>query len=122
MGIIIKNQNGIRTITNVNGTMSIVNGKVIVDGKPYVMGDGLDDGVQPIVTIEITGNVERLDVDACKEIRINGNCKRVHTQMGDINITGDVDGDVHTNMGSIECGNVGGDAHTNMGSIHYRKQ
>jgi hypothetical protein len=31
-----------------------------------------------------------------------------------------VAGDVHTNMGSITCGNVEGDCHTNMGSI-YKK-
>jgi hypothetical protein len=31
-----------------------------------------------------------------------------------------VEGDVHTNMGDVTCGNVEGDCHTNMGNIHRR--
>lgn len=110
----------------VNGTLSLIDGKWYVDGKEVDMNELAnvqeDDKIVNI-TINLAPDcvIEHLDVDSCKTITINGNCKRVKTNMGDIRISGDVDGDVHTNMGSIECGSVHGDAHTNMGSVHYRK-
>lgn len=113
--VIIKNGNGtIRQISG--GHLQIVNGEVITDGQP-VREINTD---EKVINITIEGDIERLEVDYCSSIRITGNAKRVKTLNGDIEIGGNVEGDVHTNMGSITCGDVEGDCHTNMGSI-YRK-
>ena len=115
MGVIITNQFGtVRRLVGKN--IRIINGKVYCD----------DDEVKDIITddrvinITIEGDVERLEVEHCSTIKVTGSAKRIHTSYGDIEIGGDVDGDVHTNMGDITCGNVEGDCHTNMGSIHRR--
>ena len=111
-------KNGRRVIIG-GGTITIVNGKVTVDGKPISEFE-TENGDEKVVNITIEGSVEHLEVEYCDSIKITGDCKRVKTNNGDIEIGGDVNGDVHTNMGSITCGNVEGDCHTNMGSI-YRK-
>lgn len=129
MPLVIKNNYG-RVINNGGGrVLSHIKNMVIRDGKITIDGVPMDEYMEqqehaaerPVYVIEIAGDIERMDIDECKEIHVTGNCRRVTTHMGDIKIDGDVDGDVHTNMGSIECGNVAGDAHTNMGSVHYRR-
>lgn len=114
----IINQNGKTVMVN-GGTMTITNGKILIDGKPLSELEVVDVN-EKVINITIQGNVERLEVDYCKQITINGDCKRVKTQNGNIDISGDVDGDVHTSMGSITCGNVNGDVHTSMGNINRR--
>ena len=113
---IIRNGN-CRTIIG-GGTVTITDGKVTVNGKTVEGLEGSDD--EKVINITIEGDVDRLEVDYCKSIKVTGNAKRVHTSYGDIEIGGDVSGDVHTNMGGITCGNVEGDCHTNMGSINRR--
>ena len=94
--VIIKNGNGtIRQISG--GHLQIVNGEVITDGQP-VREINTD---EKVINITIEGDVERLEVDYCSSIRITGNAKRVKTLNGDIEIGGNVEGDCHTNMGSI---------------------
>ncbi len=117
MGLtIIKDGHGnIKQISG--GTISIVNGKIFTNGQA-VNEINTD---EKVINITIEGDVERLEVDYCKTIKVTGNAKRIHTSCGDIEVGGDVSGDVHTNCGSISCGNVDGDCHTNMGSIHHRK-
>lgn len=117
MAIIIKNNYG-RTIIK-GGTITITDGKTFVDGKPVDELNAINPD-EKVINISIEGNVERLEVDYCSTIKVTGDCKRIKTSNGDIEIGGDVAGDVHTNMGSITCGNIEGDCHTNMGSI-YRK-
>lgn len=101
------------------GTINITDGNILVDGKPL---DELNvsDVNEKEINITIQGEVDHIDIDYCNRITVNGNVKRVKTNQGDIDITGDVDGDVHTNMGDITCGNIKGDCHTNMGNIRRR--
>jgi DNA polymerase/3'-5' exonuclease PolX len=108
-----------RVIHNIKGDVTIVNGKMLVNGKPL---EEYDEAIkdEKVVNITIEGDVERLEVDTCETITVKGNAKRIKTNMGDIEIGGDVSGDVHTNMGSITCGKIEGDCHTNMGSIYNR--
>lgn len=117
MAIIIRNNN-CRTIIK-GGTITITDGKTYVDGKPIEELNAINTD-EKVINITIEGNVERLEVDYCTSIKVTGDAKRIKTNNGDIEIGGDVAGDVHTNMGSITCGNVEGDCHTNMGSI-YKK-
>ncbi len=117
-------------ITGKNVTM--VNGKVIVDGKEVETGDDKN------IVFEITGNVERLEVDVCSTITVTGNTGPITTHMGDIDVGGDVAGSVSTsqgdikvkgavtgnattNMGDIDIdGTLGGSAHTNMGDVKHK--
>lgn len=119
----IINKNGCRTIICGKGeSMTIINGKTYVNGKEVdlaKLANKQEDS--DIYHIHIEGDVDKLEIDHCETISITGNVRKIHTSYGSIKIEGDVDGDVHTNMGDIECGNVDGDVHTNMGSIRYRK-
>ena len=111
----------------VNGSLSMVNGKWYVDDKEVSLEELASsvDKEESNVIINInlaTGSViENLDVDSCKNITINGSCKRIKNSGGNIIVTGDVDGDVHANMGDIECGNVKGGVRSNMGNVTYRR-
>ena len=108
-----------RVVRNVKGNISIVNGKVLVNGKSINEFEEVTKD-EKIINITIEGNVERLEVETCEKIIVHGDAKRIKTNMGSIEISGNVEGDVHSNMGSITCGNVEGDCHANMGSIIKR--
>lgn len=98
--------------------VTIRNGKLIIDGvENSDFNEATKD--QKVIHITIDGNVDHLDVDCCDTIKIHGSAKHVKTNMGDITVEGDVDGDVHTNMGDIHCVDVGGDVRTNMGNIRH---
>ena len=114
MAIIIKSNGKVTTIKG--GSIQIVNGTILANGRELeeVNTD------EKVINITIEGEVERLEVDYCNEITVNGAVKRVQTHCGNVNIKGDVSGDVHANCGSITCGNVEGDCHANMGSIVKR--
>lgn len=100
------------------GTMVINDGKIIVDGKP--LSELENEVEEKVINITIQGDVERLEVDYCDKLTVTGNAKRVKSNSGDIEIHGNVEGDVHANMGQITCGNVEGDCHVNMGNIYKR--
>lgn len=77
-------------------------------------------------TIEVNGNDVKIDgkpVDAadpkCKEINIvvNGGCGSIVVGVGDVTVKGPVDGEIHTDVGNIECGNVTGDVDNAMGAV-----
>lgn len=89
--------------------ISIKNGKVIVDGNDVTPES-------KNITIEVTGNVETLDVGSANTIKISGDCANVESQSGDI-ICGNVSGDVRSTSGDIDCENVRGDTSTISGDI-----
>jgi len=108
--------------------MNIINGKIYSDGnisisnnKIYINGvlqNGLTE--EKVINIEITGAVEKLEVDSCQKITINGNVHSLKSTNADISCN-DVTGNVSSNNGDIDCGNVGGDVSTNNGDIKHRK-
>lgn len=107
MGILnfMENENVItingKTIKVKGNNVSVVNNKVIVDGK--VVEEGLDG----IVKIEWTGDLAKLN---CNTAEIHGN---VH---GDVDCNtlycGDIQGDVDSN--TVHCGNIGGNVEANV--------
>lgn len=97
-----------RTVTGKN--ISIRGKQVTVDGE-IVSGDSL-----PNVTIEIHGDVERIDVDACDKLTVNGQAGAVSVVSGNV-CCGDVGGSVQTVSGSVACRDVGGNVSTTSGSI-----
>lgn len=105
-----------RSIT-VEGPLSQINGKWY-DGTGKEIDLENMDGVKEAKTINITieGPVERLDVEHCHTIVVNGDCKRVKTTSGDIQCQ-NIEGDAETVSGDIDCETIHGDAKTVSGDI-----
>lgn len=57
----------------------------------------------------------------CDNVSLNGEAKSIKTQSGDVNIAGDVIGNVKTMSGDVKCENVSGDVSTMSGDIKKRK-
>ena len=105
---------------NYTGSLTMINGKFFVDGKEVTDWEDLTKD-QKHIDIKVEGNIERLQVDACDSVTITGNCNKVKTLSGDVEIGGDVDGDVESVSGNIDIfGNVGGDVKTVSGDIRRK--
>lgn len=109
MGITIGN------VTYQGNNVSVINGRVIIDGK-----DVTPDGKQ--ITINVVGDIQSLNIDTCESISVKGNVGTLETKTGDVNIEGNVAGDVKSNVGDIDCYDVGGNVSTKTGDIKYRKK
>ena len=101
----------------VQGSLSMINGKWY-DGTGQEIDMNNLAGLKEAKTINITieGDVERLEVDCCSSITVNGNVRKVNTGSGTITCK-DIDGDAHTGSGSIHAENISGDAKTGSGNI-----
>ena len=76
--------------------MELVDGQILIDGKPFEQYDKTD---CPIIKIELTGNVEH-----------------VQTQTGDVEVHGDVH-NAKTMSGDITCDCIKGHCSTMSGDI-----
>ena len=76
--------------------MELVDGQILIDGKPFQQYDKAD---CPIIKIELTGNVEH-----------------VQTQTGDVEVHGDVH-NAKTMSGDITCDCIKGHCSTMSGDI-----
>jgi hypothetical protein len=103
-----------KTFSNLSGNnISITNGKVIVDGKEV---DGGDFSKSHIINVTIEGDVG--DVTTSQGDVKCGSCKSVKTSQGDVEVDGDVSGNVTTSQGDIDIsGSVTGNVKTTMGDI-----
>ena len=101
---------------NIQGrNVSIINGKVFIDGK-------LIDLPENEKTINIQAeNLETLQVDNCNEITVNGNADNIKIGQCSLSIGGEVKGNVKVSQGNVSCGNIGGDTSVSMGNIHCTK-
>lgn len=107
--------NGINIQSMTAGRSIIINnGKVIVDGQDVTPDS-------KTITIEVTGNVDKLSVDACSKIAINGDSGSIKTQSGDVEVGGQVSGSIQTMSGDVDCGNVLGNISTMSGDVKHRK-
>lgn len=107
------NVNGTIIQTN-NGSITISNGRVIVDGKDVTPDS-------KVITISVEGNIEKLRVDSCEKVQVTGQCGTVSTTSGDIEIEGDVSGSVSSVSGDVDCRNVGGSISTVSGDVKHKK-
>lgn len=96
--------------------VNISGNRVIIDGVDVT--SQLPDQKQ--YTIEVTGDIESIKVDACDKLTVNGNVGSVSTASGDIEC-GDVGGAVSSVSGDIDCGNIGGSVSTVSGDVKYRR-
>lgn len=88
---------------SINGQTFSGNSIEVKDGQIYIDRQKIKTK-DTFITIDVVGDVERLKADVCESIKINGN----------------VNGDVKTQVGDIECGNVGGNVKTETGDIHLQ--
>lgn len=85
--------NGVTIQTNAKN-ISVINGRVILDGKEVELSD-------KIISITVNGDIESINADALNEI----------------NVSGSVKGDIQTGSGNVSCGGVGGSVSLSSGSI-----
>ena len=105
----------------VDGTVSIINDRLYVNGQLFDNGEPLD----RTVNITIVGDVQSVKLDkgpSHVSVKISGNVGGdVTTTSGDIDIAGDVTGDVRSTAGDIKCKNVSGGVKTVSGDINCSK-
>lgn len=120
---------------NINGmsysgsNISIVNGKIIVNGE-----DLTPDSKE--ISINVEGDIDFLNVDHCKTISILGNVKIIKSGSGNISCdsihegastgSGDIDvnnitGNVKTGSGNVLATIITGDVSTGSGNIKFKK-
>ena len=91
-------------------SVSVRNGKVIIDGNEQKCDD-------KIINIMVEGDIERLDVGCAEKIAIAGNVGSVKTDTANVDINGNVEGGVTTEVGNVKCGDVGGNVRSEVGNI-----
>lgn len=102
------------------GSLTVFDGNFYVDGKKVTDWESLTKD-QKHIDIKVEGDIDRLQVDTCDSVTITGSCNRVKTVSGDVEIGGDVDGDIESVSGDIDVhGNVGGDVKTVSGNIRRK--
>lgn len=100
-----------KTIRTTGKAVSIVNGRVTIDGVPVE-----DSDVQaPHVNVTITGNVHKLEVES-GQVMIDGDVEFVNTQSGSVDCHNV--GNASTMSGNINAGTVRGNASSMSGNIY----
>lgn len=92
----------------------VTNGKVIINGK-----DVTPDSKE--INISVEGHIDELKIDACNKVSVVGSVKSLATQSGDVEVVGDVDGNIKTMSGDVDCGMVGGSISTMSGDVKHRR-
>ncbi len=92
--------------------LQISGNQVFIDGKQVGPQEG-----ETTINITVDSNVQTLDVDYCDKLEITGDCGNVTSKNGDIQVKGNVGGDVINKNGNIVCRDVGGDAETKNGNV-----
>ena len=96
---------------NIKGNnVSIINNKIFVDGKEI-------ETEEKVINIIVEGNLDKLEVDCCNSIKVNGVTKDVEVSNGNISINGDVKGNVNNINGNIIAKAINGNCKTINGDI-----
>ena len=90
--------------------VSIINNKIFVDGKEI-------ETEEKVINIIVEGNLDKLEVDCCNSIKVNGVTKDVEVSNGNISINGDVKGNVNNINGNIIAKAINGNYKTTNGDI-----
>jgi hypothetical protein len=93
--------------------VSIINNKVYIDG--VLQNDSVDSNSKQIY-ITIEGNIEKLEVDNCDEIKVNGDVNVLDTKNGNV-VCKNVHGDVTSKNGNIVCTQINGNVETKNGNV-----
>ena len=96
---------------NIKGNnVSIINNKIFVDEKEI----GTE---EKEINIIVERNLDKLEVDCCNSIKVNGVTKDVEVSNGNITISGDVKGNVNNINGNIIAKVVNENCKTKNGDI-----
>ena len=90
--------------------VSIINNKIFVDGKEI-------ETEEKVINIIVEGNLDKLEVDCCNSIKVNGVTKDIEVSNGNIAISGDVKGNVNNVNGNIIAKTINGNCKTTNGDI-----
>lgn len=105
--------NGQRIVTN-GGSISVIDGKVTIDGKDVDLGQFKE----KVINIVVEGNVDSI-TSSSADITVNGSTGAINTQSGDVKVKGDVAGSVSTMSGDVTVkGKVEGNVKTMSGDIN----
>ena len=91
-------------------SISIINNKIFVDGKEI-------ETEEKVINIIVEGNLDKLEVDCCNSIKVNGVTKDVEVSNGNISINGDVKGNINNINGNIIAKAINGNCKTTNGDI-----
>lgn len=91
-------------------SVSIINNKIFVDGKEI-------ETEEKVINIIVEGNLDKLEVDCCNSIKVNGVTKDIEVSNGNIAISGDVKGNVNNVNGNIIAKVINGNCKTTNGDI-----
>lgn len=94
----------------IGNNISILNNKVIVDGKEIDLEKALT------VNIQVEGSINSISADVCNTINVTGNVGTLSTVSGDVQCA-DVHTSVQTTSGDVKCGDVKGSVKTVSGDV-----
>ena len=97
--------------TVIGRSISVINGKVIVDGKEISVKDDAK-----VINISVQGDVDSIDADVCRTIEVTGAVNSIKTTSGDVSC-GDVAGDVTSTSGDVQAQNIKGSVRTVSGDV-----
>ena len=100
----------IKSSSIVGNSISIINNKIFVDSKEI-------ETEEKEINIIVEGNLDKLEVDCCNSIKVNGVTKDVEVSNGNITISGDVKGNVNNINGNIIAKVINGNCKTKNGDI-----
>ncbi|WXZ70521.1 hypothetical protein HUW78_07550 [Fusobacterium animalis] len=92
-------------------SISVINNKIFVDGKEIEIEEERE------INIIVEGNLDKLEVDCCNSIKINGVTKDVEVTNGNMTISGDVKGNINNVNGNIIAKIINGNCKTTNGDI-----
>ena len=113
-GIIKINGNIIR-IDNDIESLQINNGNIFINGKK-LKNENKD---EKVINVAVYGLVEKIDVDRCNEVKVDGNVNYLKNTSGEMFIKGDVYS-ATTVSGNINCKSIIGSANSVSGNISKR--
>lgn len=100
-------------ITTSGGSISVIDGKVTIDGKNVDLGQFSE----KVINIVVEGNVNSI-TSSSADVTVNGGTGAINTQSGDVKVKGDVTGSVSTMSGDVSVkGKVEGNVKTMSGDI-----
>lgn len=107
-------------MVEINGVRYEGNNVTIIDGKVTIDGKAVDvDDKSKVINVIITGNVKNLEVGNCNKLKLFGECGNVNSINGNIDIQGNVTGDVTNKNGNINCSKIEGNATNKNGNIKH---
>ena len=93
--------------------LSIINNRVIIDGKDVTDKD--DDS--KVINIHCESDINSIEVDNCNKLEVLGDAGHITTTNGNVIIGGNVSGDVKTTNGNVKCENINGSVSTKNGNV-----